>query len=93
MEAQNAGLSQLVNANGGSQQEGQGLNSKFKIIKQLEAESRHSIKNLAPHAKAVREFGGIVGADAGIGQTQINTAESTKIQAEVGKGSIFDIVL
>ena len=91
MEAQNGGS---LNLGSGSQPETASLNSKFRIVKQMQAETRPSLKNLAPHAKSVREMGTSVDMGSEIGMTQINTAESTKIQAapEIGKGSIFDIV-
>ena len=94
MESQNAGLAQSISANGGSQKGSGDLNSKFKIIQQMEVEVRHSLKKNAPHAKSVREFGASVDMGSGIGMIKVNTAESTKIQAppEIGKGSIFDIV-
>ena len=95
MGTRNAGLADMVSANGGAQQDGgHGLNSKFRVVKKLEAEMRPSLKNLAPHTKSVREFGVSTDMGSKIGMTKINTAESTKIQAppEIGKGSIFNIV-
>jgi len=94
MESDNAGLAQVASANGGPQLEGGGLNSKFRVITQMAAESRHSLKKNAPHAKSVREFGPPTDLGSGTGMVKINTAEATKIQAppEIGKGSIFDIV-
>ena len=73
---------------------GEGLNAKFKVVKQVEAEYRPSIKNLAPASKSVREFGAKFDLGSKIGMTQINTAESTKIQTgpEVGKGGLVDEV-
>ena len=90
----NAGLSKMASANGGSQLEGGSLNSKFRIVKKMEAESRPSLKTNAPHAKSVREFGAETDMGSGVGMIKVNTAESTKIQTppEIGKGSIFDIV-
>ena len=83
-------------ANQGSAVEGwgDGLNAKFKVVKQVEAEHKPSIKNLAPNSKAVREFGAEVDMGSKIGMTKVNTAESTKIQTgpEVGKGSLVDDV-
>ena len=95
MESNNAGLAQMAAANGGSQPEGGNLNGKFKIIQQMEAESKHSLKKNAPHEKSVREFGATVDMGSGVGMIKINTAASTKIQPppEIGKGSIFDILL
>ena len=58
---------------------GEGVNDKFKVVKQIQTASQPSLK-----------------FDMGseIGMTQINTAESTKIQTgpEVGKGSLVDEV-
>ena len=83
-------------ANQGSSVEGwgEGLNAKFKVVKQVEAEHRPSIKNLAPASKSVREFGAEFDLGTKIGMTKVNTAESTKIQTgpEVGKGSLVDEV-
>ena len=73
---------------------GEGLNAKFKVVKQVQAEHRPSLKNLAPASKSVREFGAEFDGDKNIGMTKVNTAESTKIQngPEVGKGSLVDEV-
>ena len=83
-------------ANQGSAVEGwgDGLNAKFKVVKQVEAEHKPSIKNLAPNSKAVREMGATFDLGSKIGMTKINTAEATKIQTgpEVGKGGLVDEV-
>ena len=83
-------------ANQGSAVEGwgDGLNAKFKVVKQVEAEHRPSIKNLAPASKSVREMGAEFDLGSKIGMTKVNTAESTKIQTgpEVGKGGLVDEV-
>ena len=83
-------------ANVGSSVEGwgEGLNSKFKVVKQVQAEHQPSIKILAPNSKAVREFGAKFDMGSKIGMTKVNTAEATKIQAgpEIGKGSLVDEV-
>ena len=73
---------------------GEGLNAKFKVVKQLQAEQQPSIKNLAPNSKAVREMGAEFDMGSKTGMTKVNTAESTKIQAgpEVGKGGLVDEV-
>ena len=73
---------------------GEGLNAKFKVVKQVQAEHRPSLKNLAPASKAVREFGAEFDMGSKIGMTKVNTAEATKIQAgpEVGKGGLVDEV-
>ena len=73
---------------------GEGVNDKFKVVKQIQASSNPSLKNLAPEAKSVKEMGASFDLGSKIGMTQINTAESTKIQAgpEVGKGSLVDEV-
>lgn len=94
MDSNNAGLTQMASANGGAQLEGGGLNSKFRMVKEMEAASRPSLKNLAPHTQSVREFGAKFDMGSEVGMIKINTAESTKIQTppEIGKGSIFDIV-
>ena len=83
-------------ANQGSAVEGwgDGLNAKFKVVKQVEAEHKPSIKNLAPASKSVREMGAEFDLGSKIGMTKVNTAESTKIQSgpEVGKGGLVDEV-
>ena len=73
---------------------GEGLNAKFKVVKQVEAEHKPSIKNLAPASKSVREMGAEFDLGSKIGMTKVNTAESTKIQTgpEVGKGGLVDEV-
>ena len=73
---------------------GEGLNAKFKVVKQVQAEHRPSLKNLAPASKSVREFGAEFDLGSKIGMTKVNTAESTKIQPgpEIGKGSLVDEV-
>ena len=73
---------------------GEGINSKFKVVKQIQSAAQPSIKNLAPASKSVREFGAEFDLGTKIGMTQINTAESTKIQTgpEVGKGGLVDEV-
>ena len=73
---------------------GEGLNDKFKIVKQVQAEHQPSIKNLAPASKSVREMGAEFDLGSKIGMTKVNTAESTKIQTgpEVGKGGLVDEV-
>ena len=72
----------------------EGLNNKFIIVKQMQASSNPSLKNLAPEAKSVKEMGASFDMGTKIGMTQVNTAESTKIQTgpEVGKGSLVDEV-
>lgn len=73
---------------------GEGINSNFKVVKQVQAEHQPSIKNLAPNSKAVREMGAEFDMGSRIGMTKVNTAESTKIQngPEVGKGGLVDDV-
>ena len=73
---------------------GEGVNDKFKVVKQIQTASQPSLKNLAPEAKSVREMGASFDMGSEIGMTKINTAEATKIQAgpEVGKGSLVDEV-
>ena len=73
---------------------GEGVNSKFKVVKQVEAEHKPSIRNLAPNSKAVREMGATFDLGSKIGMTKVNTAEATKIQTgpEVGKGGLVDEV-
>jgi len=73
---------------------GEGINAKFKVIKQVQAENQPSIKNLAPNSKSVREFGADFDLGTKIGMTKVNTAESTKIQTgpEIGKGGLVDEV-
>ena len=73
---------------------GEGFNDKFKVVKQIQASSNPSLKNLAPEAKSVKEMGASFDMGTKIGMTQVNTAESTKIQngPEIGKGSLVDEV-
>ena len=73
---------------------GEGVNDKFKVVKQIQASSNPSLKNLAPEAKTVKEMGASFDLGSKIGMTQINTAESTKIQSgpELGKGGLVDEV-
>ena len=74
--------------------EGTGLGDKFKLTKQLVVELRPSIKNLSPNSKSLREFGATFVMGSGPGMIQVNTAESTRIQAppELGKGGLVDEV-
>ena len=73
---------------------GEGLNESFKVVQQVKAEHKPSIKNLAPASKSVREFGAEFDLGTKIGMTKVNTAESTKIQTgpEIGKGGLVDEV-
>ena len=73
---------------------GEGVNDKFKVVKQIQTASKPSIKNLAPASKSVREFGAEFDLGSKIGMTKVNTAESTKIQTgpEIGKGGLVDEV-
>ena len=73
---------------------GEGLNAKFKVVKQVEAEHRPSIRKLAPASKELREMGAKFDMGSKIGMTKVNTAESTKIQTgpEIGKGGLVDEV-
>ena len=79
---------------GVSSEGAEGLNNKFIIVKQMQASSNPSLKNLAPETKSVKEMG--PGFDMGtrIGMTKVNTAESTNIQTgpEIGKGGLVDEV-
>ena len=73
---------------------GEGVNDKFKVVKQLQTATKPTLKGLATEAKAVREMGAKFDLGSKIGMTQINTAESTKIQSgpELGKGGLVDEV-
>ena len=73
---------------------GEGLNSNFKVVKQVQAEHQPSIKKLAPNSKAVRQLGAEFDMGSKIGMTKVNTAEATKIQPgpEVGKGGLVNEV-
>ena len=73
---------------------GEGVNDKFKVVKQMQDASKPSLKGLAPESKAVREMGAKFDLGSKIGMTQINTAESTKILTgpETGKGGLVDEV-
>ena len=73
---------------------GEGVNTKFKVVKQVEAEHRPSIRKLAPASKELREMGAKFDMGSKIGMTKVNTAESTKIQTgpEIGKGGLVDEV-
>ena len=79
---------------GVSSQGAEGLNNKFKIIKQLQASSNPSLKNLAPETKSVKEMGASFDMGSKIGMTKVNSAESTKIQTgpEIGKGGLVNEV-
>ena len=78
----------------GSSQGAEGINNKFIIVKQLQASSNPSLKNLAPETKSVKEMGPSFDMGTKIGMTKVNTAESTKIQTgpEIGKGGLVDEV-
>ena len=78
----------------GVSSEGGGVNNKFVIVKQLQASSNPSLKNLAPETKSVKEMGASFDMGTKIGMTKVNTAESTKIRSgpEVGKGGLVDEV-
>ena len=73
---------------------GEGVNDKFKVVKQMSDESKPSLKRLAPAGKAIREMGATFDLGSKTGMTQINTADATKIQTgpEVGKGGLVDEV-
>ena len=73
---------------------GEGVNDKFKVVKQMRDESKPSLKGLAPGSKALREMGASFDLGSKIGMTQINTADSTKILTapEVGTGGLVDEV-
>ena len=73
---------------------GEGVNDKFKVVKQVADAARPSLKKLAPAAKTVREMGASFDLGSKIGMTQVNTAEATKIKSgpEVGKGSLVNEV-
>jgi hypothetical protein len=73
---------------------GEGANDKFKVVKQMRDASRPSLKNLAPASKTIREMGAKFDLGSKIGMTQVNTAESTKIQTgpEIGKGGLVNEV-
>ena len=79
---------------GGSSEGAEGINNKFIIVKQLQASSNHTLKNLAPETKSVKEMGASFDMGTKIGMTKVNTAESTKIRTgpEVGKGGLVDEV-
>ena len=73
---------------------GEGVNDKFKVVQQMQTAAKPSLKGLATEANNLREMGAKFDLGSKIGMTQINTAESTKIQTgpEVGKGSLVDEV-
>ena len=73
---------------------GEGVNDKFKVVKQVADAARPSLKKLAPASKTVREMGASFDLGSKIGMTQVNTAEATKIKSgpEVGKGSLVNEV-
>ncbi|SVD89792.1 uncharacterized protein METZ01_LOCUS442646 [marine metagenome] len=83
-----------VQGNGLSPQEGTSLGDKFKLTKQLVAELRSDIRNLAPNSKSLKEFGATFDMGSEVGMTKVNTADSTRIQAppELGKGGLVDEV-
>ena len=78
----------------GSGQGKTGLNNNFKLVKQYEAANRASLKNLAPHADTVREFGGTYDMGSEIGMIKVNTADSARLNiVEMGgKGGLVDEV-
>ena len=73
---------------------GEGVNDKFKVVKQVADAARPSLKNLAPASKTIKEMGAKFDLGSKIGMTQINTADSTKILTapEVGTGGLVDEV-
>ena len=73
---------------------GEGVNNKFKVVKQLQTATKPSLKGLATEANNLREMGAKFDLGSKIGMTQINTAESTKILTgpEAGKGGLVDEV-
>ena len=73
---------------------GEGVNDKFKVVKQVADAARPSLKKLAPASNTIREMGASFDLGSKIGMTQVNTAESTKILAgpEVGKGGLVNEV-
>ena len=73
---------------------GEGVNDKFKVVKQVADAARPSLKKLAPASKTIREMGASFDLGSKIGMTQINTADSTKILTapEVGTGGLVDEV-
>ena len=73
---------------------GEGVNDKFKVVKQVADASRPSLKKLATESKTIREMGAKFDLGSKIGMTQVNTAEATKIETgpEVGKGGLVDEV-
>lgn len=73
---------------------GEGVNDKFKVVKQVADASRPSLKKLATESKTIREMGAKFDLGSKIGMTQVNTAEATKIQTgpEIGKGSLVNEV-
>ena len=78
----------------GSAQSKTGLNNNFKLVKQAEAATRSSLKNLAPHANSVRELGGTYDMGSEVGMVKVNTAESAKLKIvdTSGKGGLVDEV-
>ena len=80
--------------NGLSQQEGTSLGDKFKLTRQLVAELRPSLKNLAPNAKSLKEFGATFDMGSEIGMIKVNTADSARLNiVEMGgKGGLVDEV-
>ena len=79
---------------GVSSQGAEGINNKFIVVKQIQALSNPSLKNLAPETKSVKEMGANFDMGSNIGMIKVNTAESTKIQTgpELGKGGLVDEV-
>jgi|TARA_B100000959_G_scaffold195124_1_gene204126 hypothetical protein len=79
---------------GVSSQGADGINNNFKIVKQVQAEHKPSLKKLAPETKSVKEMGANFDMGSEIGMTKVNSAESTKIQAapEIGRGGLVDEV-
>jgi hypothetical protein len=71
------------------------LNSDFKVIKQLEAQSQSSIKNLSPNSNKVAEMGATYDMGSGVGMTKVNTGKAAQFDfsvLEIGKGGLVDEV-
>ena len=68
---------------GVSSQGAEGLNNKFKIVKQLQAASNPSLKNLAPETKSIKEMGASFDMGTKIGMTNVYSETGMQFPATV----------
>ena len=93
MESSSTPAQVSIGSGGGSL--GGSLNSDFKVIKQLEAQSQSSIKNLAPNSSLIAQMGATYDMGSNIGMNKVNSAEAAQFDfsvLEIGKGGLVDEV-